>query len=209
MSFVDDLTDEQLDQMGDVGATIRENRILKAKILAEARAKGDWQELLMMAESQERAPILLETLQAVDDERARTFMAEWFNSTEAFGDLAPAFREQFDRLGFVTDDDDGKMPDLPVTVYRAQWEKDPEPTEALAWSVRRDVAERFAHYITSVRARLILGIHREDDEPVIWQATAHEAYAWFVSRDEEEIVPKVLTDLRMISRLITVPKEEA
>ena len=175
--------------------------------LERAQNAGDWEHALMLTGSEARAAVLVRALRESDDEAARELLAHWFNLLDAFGDHTADVREQFERLGFVTDDLDGTMPDLPVTVYRAQWGKDPVPEEALSWTARRDVAERFAHYLTGARA-WFLGIKREDDEPWVWQATAHEAYGWFTSRDEEEIVPKRLTDLHPIAKLITVPKEE-
>jgi hypothetical protein len=206
------ITDEILDalaahspEQAEMAAQIRAGREAHARALAQAEEEGDWHTAVALQDSQERAPVLLKALRASNDDDARQLLADWFNSTDSFGDLVPEFREQFARLEFTTDDLDGKMPDLPITVYRAQWRSDPEPTEALSWTARRDVAERFAHYLTGPRARFVLGIYREDDVPVIWEATAHEAYGWFISRDEEEIVPKRLTDLGQIAELISVP----
>jgi hypothetical protein len=205
------LTEEQmaaLEQLNpDMARQLREGREAHARYLAEAEEAGEWEKIIGLVDSQERAHVLLRALRAVDDdERARTLLADWFNVVDAFGDTTEDFRAQFERLGFVTDDEDGKMPDLPVTVYRAQWGSDPVPERALSWTARRDVAERFARYLTGPRAQFVLGIYREDDEPWIWEATAHEAYGWFIDRDEEEIIPKRLTGLRPISKLISVPK---
>jgi hypothetical protein len=209
------ITDEILDTLADhspeqaeMVAQIRAGREAHARELVRAEAEGDWHTAVALQDSQERAPVLLRALRASDDDTARQLLADWFNSTDSFGALAPEFRKQFMRLEFTTDDLDGKLPDFPVQVYRAQWGNDPPPREALSWTARRDVAERFAHYLTGPRARFVLGIFREDDKPVIWEATAHEALGWFVSRDEEEIVPKRITDLRMIAELIRAEEED-
>jgi hypothetical protein len=178
-----------------------------AEEIERAQNEGDWEQALMLTGSEDRAAVLVRALRASSDDQARELMAHWFNLLDAMHDHVGDLREQFERLGFVTDDLDGKMPDLPVTVYRAQWGNDPVPVAALSWTARRDVAERFARYLTGPRA-WFLGIKRDDDEPWIWQATCHEAYGWFISRDEEEIAPKRLTDLQPISKLITVPPEE-
>ena len=175
--------------------------------LERALTERDWETALMLTGSEDRASVLVSALRDSDVDTARSMMAHWFNLLDAMSEHTAELREQFERLTFVTDDENGLLPDLPVTVFRAQWGSDPTPEHALSWTARRDVAERFAKYLTGPRA-WFLGIKHEDDEPWIWEAQAHEVYGWFVSRDEEEIVPKLLTDLRPIAKLISVPKEE-
>lgn len=195
-------------EQGDMARELLANKAAQAARLEEMAASGDWNQALALVGSENRAEWLLRALRATGPDESRELLAHWFNMVDAFGEHAPAFRAQFERLTYVSDDEDGNLPDFPLTVYRAQWGKDPKPDLALSWTARLDVAERFAKYLTGPRA-WFLGIKREDDEPWIWEATAHGAHGWFVSRDEEEIVPTRVTGLRPIAKLITVPKEEA
>lgn len=184
--------------MDDFQDQIEEMAAAKAAEVDIARTAGDWNRVLAFADSENRAAALVEACRAADDEAARTMLAEWFNSCDALAPWADDLREQFDRVGYVTDDPAQTL-DLPCWVYRAAWEDD-DPARALSWTTSREVADRFARYLTGPRA-WYLGMRRDDVEPWIWRARCHEARAYIVGRDEHEVIPKTLTGIEPIARL--------
>lgn len=159
----------------------------------------DWDNALMMADSQNRAPVLVAALNATRGKKARAdLLRDWFNCCDALAPERHDLRRHFHEVGWVTDSDD--VPEFPATVYRAAWEDDDVDT-ALSWTTDRAVAERFAHGLGSIRAKF-LGIYRDDVTPYIWQATCESAYAYFNGREEHEVVPEILTDVEPIAMLV-------
>lgn len=162
----------------------------------------DWNNELMMADSQNRAPVLVAALKAARGKKAKTeLLREWFNSCDALAPERHTLRGYFHQVGWVTDAPD-EVPDFPVTVYRAAWEDDDVET-ALSWTTDKAVAEKFARGLGSLRAQF-LGIYREGVVPYIWEATCERAYAYFNSRGEHEVVPMILTDIEPIAMLVPV-----
>jgi hypothetical protein len=163
----------------------------------------DWGNRLMMADSQNRAPVLVAALDAARGKKAKAdLLREWFNCCDALAHERHTLRIFFAQVGWVTDSDE--VPEFPVTVYRAGWEDDDVDT-ALSWTTDKEVAERFARGLSSMRAQF-LGIYREGVVPYIWQATCESAFAYFNSRDEKEVVPEILSDVEPIAMLV---KQEA
>jgi hypothetical protein len=125
-------------------------------------------------------------------------LAEWFNLCDALAPWRDDLREQFERVGFVTDTDDALV--LPATVYRAAWEDD-DVENALSWTLDLAIAELFCKGLTSPRA-WFLGIKRDDVEAYIWQATCLEAFGYLDSREEQEVIAKTLTNITPIAKLV-------
>lgn len=165
---------------------------------------AEWNRELSLVGSEDRARVLVAALDGVPSRKAKAaLLREWFNLCDAQAPYRVELWDAFAAVGWVTDvEDDALLPEFPVTVYRAAWEDD-EIEDALSWTTSREVAERFARGLTSMRARF-LGIYRDDVEPWIWQATAESAYAYFNDRGEHEVVPQVLTDVEPIAVLRTV-----
>jgi hypothetical protein len=177
----------------------------RAKIEEDARARGDWNELLGLADSQNRAERLVEACRAVSDDEARHLLTEWFNICDALEPWRDELREQFERVGYVTDDP-AIVLDLPVKVYRGAWEDD-DAWLALSWTKSRAIAERFARGLTGMRSRFVLGTYREGVTPYIFEADCTEAYGYLTGRDEHEVIAKALVNVRPIAAL--VPAGEA
>lgn len=157
---------------------------------------------LAMTDSHFRGPALLVELQnEPDDVLAADLLAEWWNMCDAFKPSAAGLREQLLRVGFVTDDSDVPPPDLPVTVYRGAWDDD-DPATALSWTLSREIAENFAHGLVGMRAKLIYGIDRPDNDPVIWQATCTSMLGWITGRGEQEVIVGEVSDVMPIAHLI-------
>jgi hypothetical protein len=96
------------------------------------------------------------------------------------------------------------MPDFFQTsiVYRGAWHDD-EVDRALSWTQDRAFAERFARGLTGFRARLVLGMYREDATPTIFRGYAEEAYAFFNGRGEREVVAKRVVGIEPIAELVS------
>lgn len=156
-------------------------------------------ERLMMAGSERRAPVLVDVLRETEsDDEARELLRDWFNMSEAISPWTAELREQFERVGYVTDDEDFEL-ELPVTVYRAAYEDD-DVESALSWTTSLETAHFFARHHTSIRAAF-LGLYRDDVDMVIWRDTMHEAHAYFNGRGEHEVVPRRITDIEAIQKL--------
>jgi len=161
---------------------------------------------LGFADSQHRAAVLVHELQRTPSKpSARKMLREWFNLCDALAPYVDDLREQFKRVGYVTDDPKTKLT-FPVTVYRGAWDDD-EAERALSWTLDRSVAEKFCRMMTGLRWTLVFGISRPDHDPVVWQATCWDALGYFNDREEREVIPSVLTDVQPIARLVTVKEE--
>lgn len=162
----------------------------------------DADKTLAMTDSHYRGAQLLWQLQhEPDDIVAADLLAEWWNMCDAFKPQAAGLREQLLRVGFVTDDPEVPPPDLPVTVYRGAWDDD-DPATALSWTLSREIAENFAHGLVGMRAKLIYGIDRPDNDPVIWQATCTSMLGWITGRGEQEVIVGEVSDVTAIAKLI-------
>lgn len=141
-----------------------------------------------LADSQHRGGVLLAALEAEpDDDKAREMLASWFNACDALKPWAKGLRDQFARVGFVTDDPDVPPPTMPVKVYRGAWDDD-DPETALSWTTRREVAEAFCRGLVGMRAKIVFGIDRPDNTPTIYQGLCVYALGWITGRGEAEIV---------------------
>jgi len=157
---------------------------------------------LTMCDSHFRGAQLLRELQdEPDDIVAADLLAEWWNMCDAFKPSAAGLREQLLRVGFVTDHPEVPPPALPVTVYRGAWDDD-DPATALSWTLSREIAERFAHGLVGMRAKLIFGIDRPDNDPMIWQATCTEMLGWITGRGEQEVIVGKISDAAPIAQLL-------
>ena len=158
----------------------------------------DMERRLALVGSENRAEVLVELLQQTPSKKtARKLLRDWFNVCEALAPWTADFREQFERVGYVSDSEE-KL-DFPITVYRAAYEDD-DIDNALSWTTSRATAEFFARHHTSFRAQF-LGLYRDDVDMLIWQGTAHSALAYFTGRDEHEIVPGEVTDSSLLPPL--------
>lgn len=143
---------------------------------------------LSLVGSERRAPVLLEEVRFASIEDARTLLAEWFNCCDAMADQADALREQFVRCGFVTDTDEKLV--LPAIVYRAGWESD-DPAKGLSWTKDLAFAERFCRGLFGPRA-WFLGLRRDGERAVVWEAVCTEALGYLTGREESEVIPAKL-----------------
>lgn len=188
-----------------MGERLREQAALRARLENEYRAKGDWTGLLSLADSQHRAAFLVEALDATPDRLGKQeLLTDWFSICDALLPQREALRAHLEQTNFFTDEAGAKlMPDAfqPVTVYRGAWHDD-EVWSALSWTQDRDIAERFARGLTGPRARLVLGIYREDATPTIFRGYAESGYAFFNDRDEREVVAKRVIDIEPIAELV-------
>jgi hypothetical protein len=186
-----------------MGREMRERWEYRERLLQEKRDAGDWEALLSLADSQERATVLVEALSAVESKEAYTHLfREWFNSCDALAPQREQLRAYLDETDFFTDELGAEnTPDLPVVVYRGAWDDD-EAERGLSWTVDREVAERFARGLVGPRARFVLGIYREDGTPTIFRAIATEAYGFLNDRGEKEVIAKKLRAVEQISVLV-------
>jgi hypothetical protein len=167
----------------------------------------EWEHRLVMADSQNRAGVLVAALRDTPDpaEKAK-LLAGNFNICDALAPWRDELREQMELSDFFTDADDGetiKVPKFPRYVYRGAWEDD-EAELALSWTTSQKQAEWFASYLTSIRAAF-LGIRREGVTPVVFRARCHEAFGYLNGRGEQEVVAKRLTSVTPILALQEVP----
>lgn len=170
---------------------------------AEFRASGDWDKLLGFADSQNRAAVLVEALDHCTEADERTsLLAEWFNSCDALAPQREQLRAHLEQTTFFTDEEGAaSVPNFPVTVYRGAWDDD-ETDLALSWTTDLTFAERFARGLVGARARLILGMYREEGTPTIYRGTCVEAYGYLNSRGEHEVIAKKVRAVRPISQLV-------
>lgn len=155
---------------------------------------------LALVGSENRGGVLVECLQASSIPSARKLLREWFNSCEAIAPYAADLRTQFERVGYVTDNDE-KL-EFPLTVYRAAYADD-DIDFALSWTTRRETAEFFARHHTSMRARF-LGLYRDDVDMLIWQGTCLSALGYLTGRNEFEVIPDEIEEIYVIAELVAV-----
>jgi len=159
---------------------------------------------LALVGSENRAAVLVDELRATPHKpSARKLLREWFNVCDALAPYRHDLREQFERVGFVTDTTESLV--LPATVYRAAWPDDAS-SEALSWTLDREIAEMFARLLVSPRA-WFLGIKRDDCDPHIFQGFCTEAYGYLTSRGESEVIAKTVEAIQPIA--ILTSKESA
>jgi hypothetical protein len=159
---------------------------------------ADVEQRLALVGSESRAAVLVEELRATPHKpSARKLLREWFNVCDALAPYRLDLREQFERVGYVTDSTDSLV--LPATVYRAAWPDD-ATDEALSWTLDRETAEMFARLLVSPRA-WFLGIKRDDCEPHIFQGLCTEAFGYITSRGESEVIAKTVLDIEPIAIL--------
>lgn len=205
------LTEEQIRELEaseapearEMAQRLRDGLAARARIEAEYRAKGDWDGLLSLAGSEHRAAVLVEALGALPtaDERAK-MMSEWFNLCDALAPHREQLRAYLDEMPFFTDEEGAEsVPQFPVVVYRGAWADD-DAENALSWTLDRAFAEKFARGLVGLRARLVLGMYREDSAPTIFRATAVEAYGYLNSRAEREVIAKKLRSVEPIAELV-------
>lgn len=167
----------------------------------EAQTQENWMKEankdLVMADSQNRADVLVEILGRADADSARELLTKWFNLCDAIGEHSKFLADQFDRVGFVTNLEEGQeIPTFPCTIYRAGWE-DSDPETGLSWTTDLEFATKFAKGLFGMRA-WFLGIRREGVRAVVWQATCESARAYLTSRGESEVIPGSFKDIEVI-----------
>jgi hypothetical protein len=186
--------------------TLRQNQATRARIEAEYRAAGNWNGLLGLAGSENRAAVLVEALEATPGKEGKTeLLRDWFSSCDALLPQREQLRAHLEQTTFFTDEEGAAlMPDFFQTsiVYRGAWHDD-EVDRALSWTQDRAFAERFARGLTGFRARLVLGMYREDATPTIFRGYAEEAYAFFNGRGEREVVAKRVVGIEPIAELVS------
>lgn len=157
---------------------------------------------LALCGSESRAGVLVEAVRETPHKpTARKLLADWFNVCDALAPWRDALREQFERVGFVTDADDPL--NLPATVYRAAWPDD-VLDRALSWTLDREIAEMFARQLISPRG-WFLGLKRDDCDPHIYQGVVTEAFGYLTSRGESEVIAKTVIAIEPIAVLVRQP----
>lgn len=160
----------------------------------------EWNREIVLADSQNRAAVLVRALQAtIDPAEKRELLSSWFNNCDAIGAHGPALREQFALAGTVVDSD--WSVDLPVVVYRGAYHDD-DSANALSWTTRQTTAEFFARALVGLRSRLVLGMYREDATPTIFQGVCTDAFGFLNGRGEHEIVASRVIDVHPIAELV-------
>jgi hypothetical protein len=152
---------------------------------------------LIIVGSENRAPVLVRECQQASVDEARELLRDWWTVCDAAGSSTEGLREQFARVGFVSDTE--KELELPAVVYRAGWHDD-DAEQALSWTLEFSKAEWWARYLTSVRAWFV-GIRREDATPTIYQGVCTHAYGYFIGRDEAEVIAAKVLDVHVIATL--------
>lgn len=173
------------------------------RAVTEARDERDWDHYLMLHDSQTRGPALVTALSQVPDKTGKTaLLRDWFSSCDALAPVREQLRAHLEDTDFFTDESgDGNVPDFPVVVYRGAWDDD-DAEHALSWTTDRAFAERFCRGLTGMRARLVLGIYREDATPTIFRAVCTEAYGFLNDRAEHEVIAKTLRSVEPVSQLV-------
>lgn len=173
----------------------------------DATVNDDWNHALIMVGSEDRAPVLVEALQATPDPAGKQeLLRDWFNSCEAIAPVREELRAELELSGFFTDaEDDRECPQPPFVVYRAAWEDD-EAELALSWTTDHKVAERFCKGLVSLRA-MFLGIYREDVDAYVWRGVCHAMYGYLTGRGESEVIAKTISGVHAISVLVREGKE--
>lgn len=160
----------------------------------------DWTREIVLADSQNRAAVLVRALQATPDSAGkRELLSSWFNNCDAIRDSLPNLRAEFEAAGEVTDSD--WRVDLPAVVYRGAYHDD-DSANALSWTTRRETAEFFARALVGLRSRLVLGMYREDATPTIFQGVCTDAFGFLNGRGEHEIVASRVIDVHPIAELV-------
>ena len=164
----------------------------------------DWTREIVLADSQNRAAVLVRALEATPDAAGKAEMlASWFNICDAIGNNLGALREQFELADPVSDDE--WRVDLPVVVYRGAYHDD-DSVNALSWTTERSTAEFFARALVGLRSRIVLGMYRDDATPTIFQAVCTDAYGFLNGRGEHEILAKRVVDVHPIAELVPLQR---
>lgn len=154
---------------------------------------------LAIVGSENRAEVLVAECVAAKVPSARRLLRDWFPSSEALWPWRFELREQFERVGYVTDTKEEL--EFPLTIWRAAYADD-DIDNALSWTTSRETADFFARHHTSIRAQF-LGLYRDDMPMLIWRATCDEALAYFTNRGESEVVPVEVYDVEAVAELVT------
>jgi len=160
----------------------------------EAFDAGEYDEVLMLHGSEERAAALIACCECVDDHEAHRLVQRGWSCTEAWsGD--PELREGMYHLiqrvaPVVTynEKNERRCPSGIVTIFRGNNGETPD-TGLGSWTLDYDVAVTFASATKSLRG-MFLGIYDEDGIPSIWRAyvPAGRILGYFDDRMEQEVV---------------------
>jgi hypothetical protein len=161
----------------------------REQMILDAYRREDWERLLTLCSSQDRAEVLVEALDNVARPRARRLMRQFWTVTDATRDFWPQIIEAFEYCGFVSDTRKRFADEEPVVIYRG----DLGDGDGISWTTCLKRAEWFAGYCRSVRAAIV-GIPPEHGVPTVWKAEVigREILGYFEGREEQEVVVRPL-----------------
>jgi len=192
------LTQEQIDAMPEADRPMWQRALdslaRKDDVIREAMEEGDYDRVLVMHGSEQRALPLIACCADVCDGEARRLVEKWWSVTEAWsGDpvLRAGMHDLIKRVAYVeTLDEDHPRP-LPsgmVTIFRGNNGETPDEGVG-SWTLDYDQAVFFASATKSLRG-MFLGLYDEDGVPSIWRAyvPAGKVLGYFDDRAEQEVV---------------------
>lgn len=178
----------------------------RARLIAEAANRGDWDEALLLCESEERGPILARAGEELDGDDLRKVLADWWSVTEAWGGNPEVREGVMNALRKVAPVIvPGRLQTPPEGWFRVYRGNLGETPSGGSWSLARETAEFFARMAAGPRGQIVLGM-TGPGPAAVWQAWVHskDVLGFFDDRSEYEIVTDVVTGVEKIAELVTV-----
>lgn len=191
------LTQEQIDAMpeGDrpMWQQLVDAKARKDEVVHEAMEEGDYDQVLMLHGSEQRALPLIACCSEVSTDKARELVKKWWSVTEAWsGDpmLRAGMHDLIKRVAYVETFDHNNPRPLPsglVQIFRGNNGEVPDGVGS--WTLDYDQACFFASATKSLRG-MFLGLYDENGVPSIWQAyvPSGKVLGYFDDRAEQEVV---------------------
>lgn len=205
---------EQAYANADTWEEVLERQNERARFIADKANSGDWDEALVFCDSQERAPILVRAMEALEGDALRELVAHHWSTTEAWSgnpDLREGMMAGLRKAApvIVPSDDPGRHQGPPEGRFRVYRGNLGETPQGGSWSLSRETAEMFARMATGPRGQIVLG-YSADGTGTIWQADcdAADVLGFFDNRGEYEIVTDRVSNVEKIAVLVkaeTVP----
>lgn len=202
---------EQALRTADTWQEYLDGKAQKARLIAEAMNRGDWDEALMFCESEERGPILARAGRELEGDALRKVIEDWWSVTEAWGgnpELREGVMDALRKVApvIVPSENAQRLQTPPEGRFRVYRGNLGETPHGGSWSLARETAEFFARMASSPRGELVLGMSGPGPAAV-WQGwvESKDVLGFFDDRGEYEIVTDVVTDVEKIAELVPAP----
>lgn len=185
----------------------------RARLIAEAANRGDFQEALILSDSQERPPIFARAGRELDGDALREIVTHWWSNVEAWGgnpELREGVMNALRKVApvIVPSDDPGRLqkpPEGRFKVYRGNLGELPSGG---SWTLDKDVAIMFARMATGPRGQIVLG-YPADGTGTVWSADvdSEDVLGFFDDRTEYEIVTDRVRNVEKVGELVSAPRD--